>query len=133
VQSHGMHFFHLAAPDLVLGFDADPAKATSINLSGGATLFTRPILKASMAPIGSPSMAISFAFAIPTIRHKGSNNGFNPNFNSGCPKMALSEAMIISQAVARLNSTPQGDSTDRRDDRLSAIHDLLQIPMMDLK
>lgn len=25
VQSHGMHFFHLAAPDLVLGFDADPA------------------------------------------------------------------------------------------------------------
>jgi len=26
VQSHGMHFFHLAAPDLVLGFDADPAE-----------------------------------------------------------------------------------------------------------
>ncbi len=25
VQSHSMHFFHLAAPDLVLGFDADPA------------------------------------------------------------------------------------------------------------
>jgi len=25
VQSHGMHFFHLAAPDFVLGFDADPA------------------------------------------------------------------------------------------------------------
>ena len=25
IQSHGMHFFHLAAPDLVLGFDADPA------------------------------------------------------------------------------------------------------------
>jgi NAD-reducing hydrogenase large subunit len=24
VQSHGMHFFHLAAPDLLLGFDADP-------------------------------------------------------------------------------------------------------------
>ncbi|MBM4271011.1 MAG: Ni/Fe hydrogenase subunit alpha [Deltaproteobacteria bacterium] len=24
IQSHGMHFFHLAAPDLVLGFDADP-------------------------------------------------------------------------------------------------------------
>jgi NAD-reducing hydrogenase large subunit len=24
VQSHGMHFFHLAAPDLVFGFDADP-------------------------------------------------------------------------------------------------------------
>jgi NAD-reducing hydrogenase large subunit len=26
VQSHGMHFFFLAAPDLVLGFDADPAE-----------------------------------------------------------------------------------------------------------
>jgi NAD-reducing hydrogenase large subunit len=25
VQSHSMHFFYLAAPDLVLGFDADPA------------------------------------------------------------------------------------------------------------
>jgi NAD-reducing hydrogenase large subunit len=25
VQSHGMHFFYLAAPDLLLGFDADPA------------------------------------------------------------------------------------------------------------
>jgi len=26
VQSHGMHFFHLAAPDLLFGFDADPAQ-----------------------------------------------------------------------------------------------------------
>ena len=25
VQSHGMHFFELAGPDLILGFDADPA------------------------------------------------------------------------------------------------------------
>jgi NAD-reducing hydrogenase large subunit len=25
IQSHGMHFFELAGPDLVLGFDADPA------------------------------------------------------------------------------------------------------------
>jgi len=25
VQSHGMHFFHLAAPDLLYGFDSDPA------------------------------------------------------------------------------------------------------------
>jgi len=24
-QSHGMHFFHLAAPDLLFGFDSDPA------------------------------------------------------------------------------------------------------------
>jgi NAD-reducing hydrogenase large subunit len=26
VQSHAMHFFHLAAPDLIFGFDADPAR-----------------------------------------------------------------------------------------------------------
>lgn len=26
IQSHGMHFFHLAAPDLILGFDADPSE-----------------------------------------------------------------------------------------------------------
>ena len=25
IQSHSMHFFHLAAPDLIFGFDADPA------------------------------------------------------------------------------------------------------------
>ncbi|RPJ73041.1 MAG: Ni/Fe hydrogenase subunit alpha [Desulfobacteraceae bacterium] len=25
VQSHGMHFFYLAGPDIILGFDADPA------------------------------------------------------------------------------------------------------------
>src|SRR5512143_915985 len=25
IQSHSMHFFHLAGPDLLLGFDADPA------------------------------------------------------------------------------------------------------------
>ncbi len=25
IQSHGMHFFELAGPDLLLGFDADPA------------------------------------------------------------------------------------------------------------
>jgi NAD-reducing hydrogenase large subunit len=35
VQSHGMHFFHLAAPDLVLGFDADPA------IRNGSSLLTR--------------------------------------------------------------------------------------------
>jgi len=32
IQSHGMHFFHLAAPDLVLGFDADPAKRNVIGI-----------------------------------------------------------------------------------------------------
>ena len=32
IQSHGMHFFYLAAPDLILGFDADPAKRNVIGI-----------------------------------------------------------------------------------------------------
>jgi NAD-reducing hydrogenase large subunit len=32
VQSHGMHFFHLAAPDLLFGFDADPATRNVIGI-----------------------------------------------------------------------------------------------------
>lgn len=32
IQSHGMHFFHLASPDLLFGFDADPAKRNVIGL-----------------------------------------------------------------------------------------------------
>jgi NAD-reducing hydrogenase large subunit len=33
-QSHGMHFFELAGPDLLLGFDADPATRNVIGLIG---------------------------------------------------------------------------------------------------
>ncbi|MCD6291656.1 MAG: Ni/Fe hydrogenase subunit alpha [Anaerolineae bacterium] len=32
IQSHGMHFFELAGPDLLLGFDADPAQRNVIGL-----------------------------------------------------------------------------------------------------
>jgi NAD-reducing hydrogenase large subunit len=32
VQSHSMHFFHLAAPDLIFGFDADPATRNVIGI-----------------------------------------------------------------------------------------------------
>lgn len=32
IQSHGMHFFELAGPDLLLGFDADPATRNVIGL-----------------------------------------------------------------------------------------------------
>ncbi len=32
VQSHGMHFFELAGPDLLLGFDADPAVRNVVGL-----------------------------------------------------------------------------------------------------
>jgi NAD-reducing hydrogenase large subunit len=33
VQSHGMHFFELAGPDLLLGFDADPAVRNVVGLA----------------------------------------------------------------------------------------------------
>ncbi len=32
IQSHSLHFFHLASPDLLLGMDADPAKRNIIGL-----------------------------------------------------------------------------------------------------
>ncbi len=32
VQSHGMHFFELGGPDLLLGFDADPAIRNVVGL-----------------------------------------------------------------------------------------------------
>src|SRR5512146_591830 len=36
IQSHGMHFFELAGPDLLLGFDADPAVRNVVGLIGAA-------------------------------------------------------------------------------------------------
>ena len=32
IQSHSMHFFELAGPDLILGFDADPAVRNVVGL-----------------------------------------------------------------------------------------------------
>jgi NAD-reducing hydrogenase large subunit len=34
IQSHGMHFFELAGPDLLLGFDSDPATRNVVGLVG---------------------------------------------------------------------------------------------------
>jgi len=34
IQSHGMHFFELAGPDLLLGFDSDPAGRNVVGLIG---------------------------------------------------------------------------------------------------
>lgn len=36
IQSHGMHFFELAGPDLLLGFDADPATRNVLGVVGAA-------------------------------------------------------------------------------------------------
>ena len=38
IQSHGMHFFELAGPDLLLGFDADPATRNVVGLIGAITV-----------------------------------------------------------------------------------------------
>jgi NAD-reducing hydrogenase large subunit len=34
IQSHALHFFHLASPDLLLGWDADPAKRNVVGVIG---------------------------------------------------------------------------------------------------
>lgn len=36
VQSHALHFFHLASPDLLLGFDSEPAKRNVVGLIAAA-------------------------------------------------------------------------------------------------
>jgi NAD-reducing hydrogenase large subunit len=40
IQSHGMHFFELAGPDLLLGFDADPAVRNVVGLAGANPALT---------------------------------------------------------------------------------------------
>jgi NAD-reducing hydrogenase large subunit len=40
IQSHGMHFFELAGPDLLLGFDADPATRNVVGLVGADPALT---------------------------------------------------------------------------------------------
>jgi NAD-reducing hydrogenase large subunit len=40
IQSHGMHFFELAGPDLLLGFDADPAIRNVVGLAGANAALT---------------------------------------------------------------------------------------------
>ena len=40
IQSHGMHFFELAGPDLLLGFDCDPATRNVIGLIGASPELT---------------------------------------------------------------------------------------------
>jgi NAD-reducing hydrogenase large subunit len=40
IQSHGMHFFELAGPDLLLGFDSDPATRNVVGLIGANPALT---------------------------------------------------------------------------------------------
>ena len=34
IQSHALHFFYLASPDLLLGWDSDPAKRNVVGVIG---------------------------------------------------------------------------------------------------
>src|SRR5512138_1667871 len=45
IQSHGMHFFELAGPDLLLGFDSDPATRNVVGLIGAnPSLATKAVM-----------------------------------------------------------------------------------------
>ncbi len=49
IQSHSMHFFHLASPDLLLGFDSDPKTRNVVGLIQVNPLWpSRPSTCASM-------------------------------------------------------------------------------------
>jgi NAD-reducing hydrogenase large subunit len=41
IQSHTLHFFHLASPDLLLGWDSDPAKRNVVGLFDAAPELVR--------------------------------------------------------------------------------------------
>ncbi len=45
IQSHSMHFFELAGPDLILGFDADPAVRNVVGLIGADPELTMRAVK----------------------------------------------------------------------------------------
>ena len=51
IQSHALHFFHLASPDLLLGWDSDPAKRNVVGVIGAFPELakkTRPLFKAAI-------------------------------------------------------------------------------------
>ncbi len=78
IQSHGMHFFELAGPDLILGFDHDPATRNVVGLIQADPELTlkavrlRKFGQAIIAALGERS--IHPMFAIPG----GVNRAFDP-------------------------------------------------------
>jgi NAD-reducing hydrogenase large subunit len=74
IQSHGMHFFELAGPDLLLGWDEDPATRNVVGLLGANPGLT---LKAvNLRKYGQEIIAILGGrrihpnFAVPAIRKR---------------------------------------------------------------
>ena len=67
IQSHGMHFFELAGPDLLLGFDADPAIRNVVGLIGADPDLTvkavrlRKFGQAIISELGERSIHPTFA------------------------------------------------------------------------
>ena len=80
IQSHGMHFFELAGPDLILGFDADPAIRNVVGLiqaDPGLTLKAVALRKYGQEIIHMVAgRRIHPNFAVPG----GVNNALNPEF-----------------------------------------------------
>jgi len=80
IQSHGMHFFELAGPDLILGFDADPAIRNVVGLiqaDPGLTLKAVALRKYGQEIIHMVAgRRIHPNFAVPG----GVNNVLNPEF-----------------------------------------------------
>lgn len=80
IQSHGMHFFELAGPDLILGFDADPAIRNVVGLiQADANLALKAV---ALRKFGQEIIRMVAGrrihpnFAVPG----GVNNAFNPEF-----------------------------------------------------
>ena len=80
IQSHGMHFFELAGPDLILGFDADPAIRNVVGLiqaDPGLTLKAVALRKYGQEIIHMVAgRRIHPNFAVPG----GVNNALNPEY-----------------------------------------------------
>jgi NAD-reducing hydrogenase large subunit len=66
IQSHGMHFFELAGPDLILGFDADPA--------------IRNVVGLIQADAGLALKAVALRKYGQEIIHKVAGRRIHPNF-----------------------------------------------------
>ena len=78
IQSHALHFFHLASPDLLLGWDSDPAKRNVVGVIGefpeiakkgiGLRKFGQEIIKALGGKRVHPAFAVPGGVTNPLSR-----------------------------------------------------------------
>jgi NAD-reducing hydrogenase large subunit len=97
IQSHGMHFFELAGPDLILGFDSDPATRNVVGLihaDAGLALKAVALRKFGQEIIKKVGgRKIHPTFAIPG----GVNRAFSSQFRDEILK-DIDEMITITQA-----------------------------------